>query len=44
MFTVSPAVTLAFLPFFLLHWVLRWEGSETDEEAARRRKGYVVSR
>lgn len=43
MFAVNPAVLLTFIPFVLLHWVVRWEGPETDREAAMRRSGMVVS-
>jgi serine/threonine protein kinase len=40
---VHPAFLIAYLPFILLHTVIRWEGPETPEEADLRRRG-VVSR
>jgi serine/threonine protein kinase len=39
-----PAMILAPLPFVLLHFTIRWEGIETDEEARLRRSGQVVGR
>ena len=35
--TWSPSVLLAYVPFALLHAVVRWEGPETEEEVAMRR-------
>jgi serine/threonine protein kinase len=40
----TPAPLLGFLPLLLLHGVIRWEGPESPQEAALRRKGQVVGR
>jgi hypothetical protein len=42
--TVTPGFLLAFLPFVLLHLVIRWEGPETNEEARNRGRGVVLAR
>ncbi|KAF0242737.1 MAG: serine/threonine protein [Planctomycetota bacterium] len=39
----APIVLLCFLPFVILHFVVRWEGPETNEEAALRKSGQVKS-
>jgi eukaryotic-like serine/threonine-protein kinase len=39
-----PTVAIAYAPFLLLHIVVRWEGPETDTEAAARRAGQVLLR
>lgn len=38
----EPAVFLALCPFAIFHFVVRWEGPETDDEARLRRQGGVV--
>jgi serine/threonine protein kinase len=37
----APVVLLAWLPFILLHAVIRWEGPETRREALLRKRGHV---
>jgi serine/threonine protein kinase len=40
----EPALLFVLLPFAMLHIVVRWEGPETDVEAALRRAGQVAAR
>ena len=40
----NPGPLLGFLPFLLLHAVIRWEGPETADEANLRRQGMVVGK
>jgi serine/threonine protein kinase len=44
MYWVGPAILFTLIPFVLLHFVIRWEGPETAEEAAFRRSGHVQGR
>lgn len=39
---IHPAVLAAYLPFALLHSMVRWEGPETHEEVEARRKGTLI--
>jgi serine/threonine protein kinase len=38
---IHPGILVGFLPIFLLHAVIRWEGPETEVEARLRRTGAV---
>ncbi|HZU97037.1 MAG TPA: serine/threonine-protein kinase [Planctomycetota bacterium] len=43
-FAKNPLPLLGFIPMALLHFAIRWEGPETNEEASLRRGGLVVGR
>ncbi len=38
----QPLLLLGFIPFLLLHLVIRWEGPETQEEAMNRKSGTLI--
>jgi serine/threonine protein kinase len=41
---VLPPILIAFIPFLLLHVTIRWEGPETQQEAALRKSGGLFRR